>query len=110
MTEQTENQLDALRDEDFELEKQQESQAELKVTGEDFEQLLVAPSDWTIESLHGQIGRQIDLDPAFQRRGVWSARAKSSFIESLFLNIAIPQILLASKKGDRNSFIVLDGR
>ena len=77
---------------------------------EDFTGLVVAPADWTIGTLNSQIGKQIDLDPAFQRRNVWSATAKSSFIESLFLGIPIPQILLSSKPENRNSFIVLDGK
>lgn len=98
------------RDEEFEEQEAQESSDDLAISANDFEQLLVAPSDWTIESLERQIGKQIDLSPEFQRRGVWSPEAKSSFIESLFLNIPIPQILLAAKKENRNVFIVLDGK
>jgi Protein of unknown function DUF262 len=103
--------LDSIaRDEDFEYEDQRENESDFRIAAADFSALIVAPSDWTIESLHRQIGRQIDLDPEFQRRGVWNSRAKSAFIESLLLNIPIPQILLAAKKADRNSFIVLDGK
>ena len=98
------------RDEDFEYEDQSENEFDLKLSGTDFSTLIVAPSDWTIESLSRQIGKQIDLDPAVQRRGVWNTKAKSAFVESLFLNIPIPQILLAAKKADRNAFIVLDGK
>ncbi|WP_343563562.1 DUF262 domain-containing protein [Kiloniella sp. b19] len=76
----------------------------------DFDGLLVAPSDWTISSLYGLIGKQIDLDPSFQRRSVWAEMSQSSLIESLFLNIPVPQILLASKRKDKNSFIVIDGK
>lgn len=99
-----------LRDEEFEEQNAVENEQDLEIREADFENLFVAPSDWTIESLVRQIGHQIDLDPAFQRRGVWSPTAKSSFIESIFLNIPIPQVLLATKKEDRNSFIVLDGK
>jgi hypothetical protein len=87
-----------------------EDQTDVSTTESDFEPLLVAPTDWTVESLLRQIGKQIDLDPDFQRRNVWNHIMKSRFIESLLLNIPIPQILLAAKKGDRNSFIVLDGK
>ncbi|MEN5053834.1 DUF262 domain-containing protein [Brevundimonas naejangsanensis] len=102
--------IDEARDEAFEDEDQQEDEEDLSVSAEDFDELLVAPSDWTVGSLHQQIGGQIDLDPKFQRRSVWNNRAKSSFIESIFLNIPIPQILLAARKNRRNSYIVLDGK
>jgi len=109
MTKAKQAELD-LRDEDFEEEEPLERAEDLAINADDFEQLLVAPSDWTVQSLLHQIGKQIDLNPEYQRRGVWSQQAKSSFIESLFLNIPIPQILLAAKKDNRNAFIVLDGK
>ncbi len=102
--------LEEPRDEAFEEESQQEDEEDLGVTAEDFDDLLVAPSDWTVGSLHQQIGGQIDLDPEFQRRSVWNNKSKSAFIESIFLNIPIPQILLAARKNKRNSYIVLDGK
>lgn len=102
--------IDEARDEAFEAEDQQEDEEDLSVSAEDFDELLVAPSDWTVGSLHQQIGGQIDLDPEFQRRSVWNNKAKSGFIESIFLNIPIPQILLAARKNRRNSYIVLDGK
>ena len=71
---------------------------------------MIAPSDWTVSTIYDLIGRQLHLDPAYQRRNVWQTKAKSQFIESLFLGIPIPQILLASKTGQRNSFLVLDGK
>lgn len=98
------------RDDDFEIADATERSEDLKLTALDFGNLVIAPADWTIETLYGQIGNQIDLDPAFQRRNVWNSNAKSSFIESLFLGIPIPQILLSSKVGQRNSFLVLDGK
>ena len=52
----------------------------------------------------------VDLEPHFQRRSVWTTRAKSKFIESLILGIPIPQILLAERKDERNKFLVLDGK
>ena len=67
-------------------------------------------SDWTVSTIYDLIGKQLQLDPAYQRRNVWQAKAKSQFIESLLLGIPIPQILLASKAGQKNSFLVLDGK
>lgn len=98
------------RDDEFEDIDQKESEYDLKISGKDFEDIVVAPSDWTLGSLIGLIGKQIKLDPEFQRRGVWSEKAKIKFIESLFLNVPIPQILLAPRKEDKNSYLILDGK
>lgn len=98
------------RDDEFIGDESDETSADLKLSEEKFSELLVAPADWTIETLYSQIGRQIELDPDFQRRNVWSAKAKSRFIESLILGIPIPQILLSAKPGSKSSFLVLDGK
>lgn len=98
------------RDEDFESEEANEEAEDLKLSEDDFRNLLVAPADWTIGTLYSQIGKQIDLDPDFQRRNVWSSQSKSRFIESIFLGIPIPQILLSSKPNQKSSFLVLDGK
>ena len=98
------------RDEDFESEETNEEAEDLHLTEADFRDLLVAPADWTIATLYAQIGRQIDLDPDFQRRNVWNPQSKSRFIESIFLGIPIPQILLSAKPNQKSSFLVLDGK
>ncbi|WP_169053534.1 DUF262 domain-containing protein [Alteraurantiacibacter aquimixticola] len=98
------------RDTEFTDDDADESSADLSLSEDKFSGLLIAPADWTIETLYSQIGKQIDLDPDFQRRNVWSAKAKSRFIESLMLGIPIPQILLSSKPGSKSSFLVLDGK
>lgn len=98
------------RDEEFNEDDSDESSADLTLSEEKFSGLLIAPADWTIGTLYSQIGKQIDLDPDFQRRNVWSAKAKSRFIESLLLGIPIPQILLSAKPGSKSSFLVLDGK
>lgn len=87
-----------------------ENEDDIHVSAADFERLLIAPSDWTVSTIYELIGKQLQLDPAYQRRNVWQAKAKSQFIESLLLGIPIPQILLASKAGQKNSFLVLDGK
>lgn len=85
------------RDDDFETLGLSENEDDIHVTAEQFSNLVVAPSDWTVGTIFSQIGKQIDLDPAFQRRDVWSPASKTKFIESLFLGIPIPQILLSVK-------------
>lgn len=94
----------------FEDEAATENEDDIQVTATEFERLLIAPSDWTVSTIYDLIGKQLQLDPAYQRRNVWQVKAKSQFIESLLLGIPIPQILLASKAGQKNAFLVLDGK
>lgn len=71
----------------------------------------VTGSDWTTETIIRQMRKDnIHLNPRFQRREVWTRRRKSEFIESILLNLPIPQIVLAEQRSDRNTFIVLDGK
>lgn len=68
-------------------------------------------TDWTIETIVNQLKRQsIILNPRFQRRDAWTIRKKSAFIESILLNLPIPQIVLAESQGKRGEFLVLDGK
>lgn len=97
-------------DDEFEVPNLSENETDLSLTPEQFADLIVAPSDWTVGTIFSQIGQQIDLDPSFQRRDVWSLAAKTKFIESLFLGIPIPQILLSVNAKKKGSFIVLDGK
>jgi len=94
----------------FEDETTSENEEDISVAAADFERLLIAPSDWTVSTIYDLIGKQLQLDPAYQRRNVWQANSKSQFVESLLLGIPIPQILLASRAGQKNSFLVLDGK
>ncbi|PKN79805.1 MAG: hypothetical protein CVU47_10000 [Chloroflexi bacterium HGW-Chloroflexi-9] len=72
---------------------------------------LLTGSDWTVGTLLGQLrtGR-IELSPNFQRREAWDQRRKSKFIESLLLNLPIPQIVLAERRERRGSYLVIDGK
>lgn len=94
----------------FEDESIVENEDDIHVAEEDFSRLLIAPTDWTVGTIYDLIGKQIQLNPEYQRRNVWQVKAKSQFIESLLLGIPIPQILLASKAGQKNAFLVLDGK
>lgn len=103
--------LDDWEDRDeFENEDATEGEDDVVVTAAQFEELVIAPSDWTVSTIYNLIGKQLELDPAYQRRNVWAQRSKSKFIESLMLGIPIPQILLASRAGQKNAFLVLDGK
>lgn len=68
-------------------------------------------TDWTVGTIIDQLARgRFDLEPAFQRRDVWSAVKRSRFIESLLLGIPVPQVILAERRETRGRFIVLDGK
>jgi hypothetical protein len=94
----------------FEYSDPVESEEDLSVSPAQFEKLVIAPSDWTVGTIYALLGKQVQLDPAYQRRNVWAEKAKSRFIESLILGIPIPQILLASRPSQKNAFLVLDGK
>ncbi|MBG6075382.1 DUF262 domain-containing protein [Polaromonas sp. CG_9.11] len=72
---------------------------------------VVTATDWTVETLISQLKkRNIKLDPSFQRRDAWTLKRKSEFIESLFLGLPVPQVVLAESKDRKGSYIVLDGK
>lgn len=72
---------------------------------------VVTATDWTVETLISQLKkRNIKLDPSFQRRDAWTVKRKSEFIESLFLGLPVPQVVLAESKERKGSYIVLDGK
>ena len=72
---------------------------------------VVNSTDWTTETILSQLGRgNIELSPHFQRREAWDDRRKSAFIESLFLGLPVPQLVLAERRDRRGSYIVIDGK
>lgn len=77
----------------------------------EIEQTAVYSADWTAETIVSQLRRgNIELSPSFQRRDAWRDDRKSAFIESLFLGLPIPQIVLAEMKERRGAFLVIDGK
>lgn len=67
----------------------------------------------TISSLNeGRTLDKFNLDPAYQRKSVWSVEQQSLLIDSILKNIPIPPIFLREnidKKG-KTSFEVIDGK
>lgn len=77
----------------------------------DISSMAVSGADWTADTIVNQIHKgNILLSPHFQRRDAWNAKMKSRFIESLFLGLPIPQIILAEKKDKKGTYIVIDGK
>ena len=82
---------------------------DLGLVADDIQQLVVAPTDWTISVLVDLLRkRKIDLQPNYQRRVAWDEAKMSRFIESLFMRLPVPQIVLAEMRP--GVFAVIDGK
>lgn len=82
---------------------------DLTIKASDIRKMVVQPSDWTIGVLVDLLRRgKIDLQPNYQRRVAWDEKKMSLFIETLFLNLPVPQIVMAEIKPGR--FAVIDGK
>lgn len=91
---------------------QQETEEDLKEEDiGDLNAAVLFNTDWTVGTIVDQITKgNISLDPQFQRRNAWDITRKSRLIESLFVGLPIPNIVLAEKKGEKGRFIVIDGK
>jgi len=99
--------------EDPELTNFADNDDELDTPGtiENYREAVLYGTDWTVKTLLQQIVEgNIDLAPNFQRRDAWPQKNKSRFIESVILQLPIPQIVLAERKEQRGTYIVLDGK
>src|SRR6266481_2026408 len=73
--------------------------------------IVVSSRDWTVDTIVRQIQQKnIDLDPAFQRRNAWRDHRRSRLIESFILGFPVPQLVLAENPRQRGRFIVIDGK
>lgn len=94
----------------FENEMEEDLEESSEISVDSFEKTLVIPMDLSVEMISSWFTAQkIIMDPAFQRRYVWNEKLKSTFIESLILNVPIPSILIANDT-EKNKFIVIDGK
>lgn len=82
---------------------------DLTILNADFQSMVVAPTDWTIGVFVDLLRRsKIDLSPNYQRRIAWTEDKMSKFIESLFLRLPVPQVVLAETSPGR--FAIIDGK
>ena len=73
--------------------------------------LVVYSRDWTIETINNQIEQKnIDLNPAFQRRNAWNDARRSKLIESLIAGLPVPEVVLAEDPEKKKAFLVIDGK
>jgi hypothetical protein len=82
---------------------------DLSILNADFQSMVIAPTDWTIGVFANLLQRgKIDLSPNYQRRIAWTEDKMSKFIESLFLRLPVPQVVLAETSPGR--FAIIDGK
>lgn len=88
----------------------QETEDDLTISRSDISGAVLYGVDWTVETLIKQMQKgNLSLDPKFQRLDAWSLEHKSRYIESIFLGLPTPQIVLAEVSG-AGKFIVIDGK
>ena len=77
----------------------------------DTSSIVVYSRDWTIETMFSQImGKNINLNPKYQRRNAWTDEKRSKLIESIIIGYPIPEIVLAEDPIQKKSFAVIDGK
>ncbi|MDM8557853.1 DUF262 domain-containing protein [Candidatus Parabeggiatoa sp. HSG14] len=100
-----------MTDDSTEFQEQDEEMAGIEVKLETVSKTMVYPLDWTVETIITQLERgNIIINPKFQRRDAWQKIRKSHYIESLFIGLPVPQIVLAEKERGRGEYFVLDGK
>lgn len=73
--------------------------------------IVVFSREWTIETIFSQItGKNIDLNPKYQRRNAWTDEKRSKLIESIIIGYPVPEIVLAEDQNMKRSFAVIDGK
>ena len=98
-------------DQELELLQRDPSEEDESDLGSFRTEAVVTSTDWTTETILSQLRRgNIELSPRFQRREAWTNNRKSAFIESLFLGLPVPQLVLAERPDQRGSYIVIDGK
>ncbi|MDP3042135.1 MAG: DUF262 domain-containing protein [Candidatus Omnitrophota bacterium] len=70
--------------------------------------ITASPNDFNIKTIFDFIESGAVIIPEFQRNYVWDIRRGSKFIESLIMNLPVPQIFLY--ESGRNKFKVIDGQ
>jgi hypothetical protein len=66
------------------------------------------PNDFNVKTIFDFVTSGIVGIPGFQRNYVWDIKRASKLIESLVMNLPVPQLFLYEKA--KNSFLVIDGQ
>ena len=95
--------------EDFQVNEELELEEEITEVPKEVRKLRTQPYDKSIIDLMGMIERhEIDLRPNYQRNSVWDNKRASLLIESIWLNIPIPQIFVSVE--ENGMWNVIDGQ
>jgi len=95
--------------EDFQIEEAEELEAEITEVPKEVRKLRTQPYDKSIIDLMGMLNRnEILLRPSFQRNAVWDNKRASLLIESIWLNIPIPQVFVSVEED--GMWNVIDGQ
>lgn len=70
--------------------------------------ITTVPNDFNVKTIFDFIESGAVVIPEFQRNYVWDIKRASKFIESIIMNLPIPQIFLYEE--GRNKFLVIDGQ
>lgn len=100
-----------LQPDDIEFSGQEEGEDEspLPILSQGERRVYAEKSDPTIEGLYKSFQRgQLDLQPEFQRGYVWDDAKASRLIESVLLDVPIPNVYLAEEQDGKRS--VIDGQ
>ena len=70
--------------------------------------IIVAPVDYPLETLHRKMSDEEVVMPSFQRQYVWDRPRASRLIESFMMELPVPPVFVSEQK-DR-TLLVIDGR
>lgn len=100
-----------MRNSEVELDEEIDEKPEVNISPKEIANVVVHTTDWTIETIISQIKKDnIKINVRFQRRDAWTISEKSRLIESIFLGLPIPPIVLAEAKDSKGKFLVIDGK
>lgn len=71
-------------------------------------EIITSPNDFNVLTLFNFVSSGVVQIPGFQRNYVWDIKRASKLIESIILQLPIPQIFLYEQ--GRNQFLVIDGQ
>ncbi|GAA4356140.1 DUF262 domain-containing protein [Kangiella marina] len=93
----------------LQIEESEELENEITEVPREVRKLRTQPYDKSVIDLMGMIEREdIDLKPSFQRNSVWDNKRASLLIESIWLNIPIPQVFVSVEED--GTWNVIDGQ
>ncbi|MCF2626913.1 DUF262 domain-containing protein [Fusobacterium mortiferum] len=116
MTEKINNSEDAQFAENEDIEKKDEiSKAEYENKRKLLERTKITKQTWSIREIFQKRKENVLIvDPAYQRNIVWDTKKKTSFIESLFMEIIVPPIYVVEitpkEVLEENRYEVVDGK